>query len=83
MKSHAITVVKRVTRKITAQSYEINLGTSKVMARARARKKLRETATIVKNLVIKRLIVEKNTLRRNQLSIQIMTPAAHLVKRLR
>ncbi len=56
---------RRVTRKITVRNYETNLGTIKVMARVTERRNSRATATIVENLVIKRLIVGKNTRRRN------------------
>ncbi len=71
----AITADRRGTIKTTVQSYEINLGTIKVMANTRGRSP-RATATIVGNWVIKKPIVGKNTLRRNQLTIGRMTPTA-------
>ena len=69
-------------KKKTVLNYKINLGTIKVMERARARARARETRNsratviIVENLAIKRLIVGRNTRRRNQLNIGRMMQTA-------
>ncbi len=61
---------------MNVRGQKFNLGTTKVMTKARERRNSRATATIMENQVIKRPIVEKNTLRIKNLSIRITMLAA-------
>ncbi len=62
-------------KKNNCPKLKINLGKTKVMARATKRRNSRTTATIVGNLAIRRPIVRRNTQRRNKLNIGRMIPA--------
>ncbi len=56
---------RKVAIKITVHSFDINLGTTRVMKRSKERINSRETATTVENLTTKRPVVGRNILRKN------------------